>query len=451
MGVNQITCYEFHKLVSKDSGLEQADDLKVVTPQVFEWLEGVARGDPTPGTPAWIRPSRRRGSPAVELTSYVGVVRAPDGTQIEILPKIGKSTAAGAEDARPILLAMLSSLPAFKHLQTSNAELQARKMPLLDVFIHEFLIATQQIVKRGLRGGYSSRQDNIFSLRGKLQFSTHLRENLCRRDRFFAEFDEFSSDRAENRLLHSALRCALSWASLPSNQHLARELSFVFSDIPVSKVPAVDLQLVRLDRDMGYYTDALAWAKLLLQGLSPLTGFGLNEAPSLLFPMQDLYEAFVAKHLKRQLEQQFKMHKQPRSFSLVKHDTEDWFQLKPDLLVSESSKNCMVLDTKWKLLDSDKNNASEKYDLSQGDFYQMYAYGQNYLKGSGDLVLIYPKTDSFNHALKMFAFPNSEDLRLWVLPFCLRDRRLVLPTCGTLDGKFKSNTSPASTQTVVGT
>jgi 5-methylcytosine-specific restriction enzyme subunit McrC len=319
------------------------------------------------------------------------------------------------------------------------------------VFIGEFLLATQQIVKRGLRGGYSSRQDNIFSLRGKLQFSTHLRENLSRRDRFFTEFDEFSSDRAENRLLHSALRCALSWASLPTNQQLARELCFVFSDIPVSKVPAVDLQLVRLDRDMGYYTDALAWAKLILQGLSPLTGFGLNEAPSLLFPMQDLFEAFVAKHLKRQLEQHFMMHKQPRSFSLVRHDTEDWFQLKPDLLVRESSKNCMVLDTKWKLLDSDKNNASEKYNLSQGDFYQMYAYGQNYLKGSGDLVLIYPKTESFNQALKMFSFPNSEDLRLWVLPFCLRGRNLILPTCGNLDGKFKSYTSSVSTQSVVGT
>jgi hypothetical protein len=63
----------------------------------------------------------------------------------------------------------------------------------------------EHIVKRGLRGDYSLRQDNLFALRGKLQMATHLRQNLCRRDRFFAAFDEFSTNRPENRLLHAAL------------------------------------------------------------------------------------------------------------------------------------------------------------------------------------------------------------------------------------------------------
>jgi len=37
-----------------------------------------------------------------------------------------------------------------------------------------------------------------------------------------------------------------------------------------------------------------------------------------------------------------------------------------------------------------------------------------------------------NKALPVFEFPKSSGLRLWVLPFCLNDKRLLLPSCGSL-------------------
>jgi hypothetical protein len=59
--------------------------------------------------------------------------------------------------------------------------------------------------------------------------------------------------------------------------------------------------------------------------------------------------------------------------------------------------------------------------------------------GHGDIVLVYPKTEAFSQALPVFEFPKSNGLRLWVLPFCLNDRVLILPpsgACGTLDTLF---------------
>ncbi len=93
----------------------------------------------------------------------------------------------------------------------------------------------------------------------------------------------------------------------------------------------------------------------------------------------------------------------------------------------------MVLDTKWKLLDDKKATGSDKYGLDQGDFYQLHAYGQSYLDGRGDVVLIYPRTAVFDEPLPVFEFPKSKGLRLWVLPFCLVERKLILPPCGSLD------------------
>lgn len=152
--------------------------------------------------------------------------------------------------------------------------------------------------------------------------------------------------------------------------------------------------------------------------------------------MEAVFEAFVAKHLARQLGQGFALRTQTRSLSLVRHLEKDWFRLKPDLLVQESKVNRLVLDTKWKLIDGQQATGSEKYGLDQGDFYQLHAYGQNYLDGDGDVVLIYPKTDAFSKALPVFEFPKSSGLRLWVLPFRLKQKRLQLPSCGSLNVFF---------------
>lgn len=87
----------------------------------------------------------------------------------------------------------------------------------------------------------------------------------------------------------------------------------------------------------------------------------------------------------------------------------------------------MVLDTKWKLLDAGRKNGTEKYGLSQADFYQLQAYGLSYLNGVGDVVLVYPKTSTFQQPLPVFTLPKTPDLQLWVVPFCLDSKSLVYP------------------------
>ncbi|RMV41698.1 5-methylcytosine-specific restriction protein C, partial [Pseudomonas syringae pv. papulans] len=113
--------------------------------------------------------------------------------------------------------------------------------------------------------------------------------------------------------------------------------------------------------------------------------------------------------------------------------------LKPDLLIKDAKKDLLVLDTKWKLLDGLKANGTNKYGLAQGDFYQLQAYGQSYLNGSGDVVLIYPRTGAFDRPLPVFEFPKTGGLRLWVLPFCLKSRQLMVPGDAPFKTVFKDS------------
>jgi 5-methylcytosine-specific restriction enzyme subunit McrC len=427
-----ITIYEFDALTASRANGTNAENVHPVPAKVFEWLEERCLRAAEFAQSPWLRFTQRGGQRAVQVTSYVGVLRSPDGYQIEVLPKVGKVVGGGEVKARQLLIDMLRCLHGFRHIQTDRAKLAARRMPLLEIFIEEFLGAVEFVVKRGLRSDYRAEEGNLFALRGKLLVAPHLRQNLCRADRFFTVHDEYSADRPENRLLHAAVRCILSLSASSDNQKLARELEFVFVDIPASTQVRADFQCVRLDRGMGHYADALAWARLILDEDAPLSSAGGHGAPSLLFPMEVLFEAFVAKHLVRQLVPNLVLKSQARSQPLVRHRNQDWFRLKPDLLIRDVDRNLLVLDTKWKLLDGSKSNQSDKYGLAQSDFYQLQAYGQSYLDGEGDVVLIYPRTGLFDQSLEVFEFPKAEGLRLWVLPFCLKSRRLYFQGKGCL-------------------
>ena len=104
------------------------------------------------------------------------------------------------------------------------------------------------------------------------------------------------------------------------------------------------------------------------------------------------------------------------------------------------------MDTKWKLIDKKKDNGTDKYGLSQSDFYQMFAYGQKYLNGTGHMILIYPKSKTFDSPIT-HSFEFSDNLKLWILPFDISTdvedfNRLGL--LGVLEGVFEE--APVKTE-----
>lgn len=427
------TVYENSRLIPWDRNEDCPDGYTGIPVRAFNELQSRIQ-EHVDEEKRWLRHARGpRRTPAIQVLGHAGVLRTSDGTQIEVLPKIGQNL--DDEDCRFALVEMLKALLGFRWYESQNANLQQHRMPLMEIFIREFLMATRTVVRRGLRSHYISRQDNLMALRGRLLVSRNIRENLVRPDRFFTEHDEFSTNRPENRLLHAALKFVLSQSRSPTNQQLARELGFVFDEIPISTDVDSDFGKVRPDRGMHYYQRALQWAELILKGYSPLTHSGNQNAPSLMFPMADLFEAYVEKILRKNLAKGCHLTSQTKQRFLVSHKDQHWMQLKPDLMITTPEGKKTVLDTKWKMLDASKSSSRDKYGISQGDFYQLYAYGHYYSKEDGDLILIYPKTECFSEPLEEFVFiePSERPFKLWVLPFhlpTLEDRKGYLITSG---------------------
>ncbi|MEL7328089.1 MAG: McrC family protein [Pseudomonadota bacterium] len=401
---------------------------KPISKRAFEYLKDVSLSAGESDTNKCLGLTKRFGHELLQVKNYVGVLFTPTGEHIEVLPKTGRKSATQEQavlESREMLLMMLQHLGSFRYVSSNQASIATKQMPLLEVFISQFLQSVNTLVKRGLKSDYVTQEDNLHFQKGKLKVSQQIRHNIVNKHKFYVEYDEYLINRPANRLLKTALLKLGNYTRLAANQKLLRELQFAFADVPTSNSVKQDINALKLDRGMVDYHSPIAWAKLILDGFSPLSMKGDSSALSLLFPMEAVFESYVASVLKAQLPDDAELTTQASSKYLVTHNQRSQFQLKPDLLLTSPDNSKLILDTKWKLIDTEEHN----YGLSQSDLYQMFAYGHKYLNGKGDLFLIYPAHQSFNQPIE-YSLDFSDTLKLWVVPFesdLNGDSRLILP------------------------
>lgn len=401
----RLTVDEIH-----DASLDRAR----ISSSAFDWLCRLSAGFSAAGARLVELEDRRW----LRLDNFVGVIETPCGTRIEILPKHiddGQSTVV----ARTLLRRMISATLEVRGRETGWAYVERFDGSVSEWLIERFLSAAHDVVKRGVRFEYARVEGEEPFLRGQLNLQRQMRQPSGREHLFQIRQDLFLADRAENRLLMLGLDRVAQITRAPANWRVANELRHLLSDVPRSKDVAGDFGRWGRDSLMAHYRELRPWCEMILQRHLPLALAGAWRGISMLFPMEKLFERYVAAWLRGALHARAVLTPQAARHHLCTHDDSGMFQLRPDLLVSLDGTQ-WVLDTKWKLLQGD---SSAHYGLSQADLYQMFAYGQKYLGGRGDLFLIYPWTARVPWPLKPFKFGG--DLRLHVVPFDLEKPGIV--------------------------
>ena len=355
----------------------------------------------------------------LRLDNYVGVIETPCGTRIEILPKHvdDEDDPAAARDVFLRMLRRCLDLPARDMGPTA---LQTVDMPVSEWIIQQFLIELDLLVRRGVRFDYRAVEEEVRFLRGRLVVARQMRQSPARSDRLHVEHHVFDANRAENRLLRSAVDKAAGLARDPDNWRLGHELAHQLAEVPASRDVQADFRSWRSDRLMAHYQSIRAWCGLILGERNPLSMLGDWTGRSLLFPMEKVYERYVHACLKAHLPLGARVLPQQGRHYLCMHGQNRMFQLQPDFVVEHEGQR-WVVDAKWKLLDAADREG--KYGLRQSDFYQLYAYGQRYLGGSGRMALIYPRTKAFEGSLDLFSFDDQDQLQLEVIPLDLKSGR----------------------------
>ena len=366
-------------LIVKEFQEIKKEDLEEINFNLFEnFIEENSGDDVEERLSDFLRISSHKGVKVIKPQNYVGVINIDNKVQIEILPKIDISD---ENKLRNLFLKMLSCLKEFKGKSFKNAQLNDSKLPIYEVFIQMYLNEVQELLKKGLKSDYLTIEGNLTFFKGKFLINQHLKHNIIRKDRFYMAYDEFHINRPENRLIKTALLKLNKISSNGKNQLLAKRLLAEFEMVNQSTNIDKDFSLVKKDRNAQAYQSLMTWSQVFLKNKSFSTFKGTENVNALLFPMEKIFEAYVAKQLKIKFPE---WNVETQKDDKYLFDNPKTFGLNPDIYMSKGG-SAIVLDTKWKKLIRNSNN----YGISQSDMYQMYAYAYKY--DVENIVLIYPK------------------------------------------------------------
>lgn len=354
----------------------------------------------------------QKGREYIRVHNYVGLLTLPDGTRLEILPKIEQQS-----NSRPLLLAMLRHLrhSPFRTLRTAHSH--AVYIPLWEVFISAFLDSVEALAQQGIQRAYVTEERNERFWKGKFQATRQQRENAWHAERLAVSYDTLSADVPPNRILKTALLYVNPRTTVQANKRRTQQLLSVLNEVPASDSVRLDVMAVqRSSRLFRRYTAALCWAEMLLLGQGPGVKKGDKESIALLFPMERVFEDYVAHGIRTYWPGADEIHVQESSIHLVdEHAGGPRFKLRPDVVIRHGDQT-VVMDTKWKQVQgpsSDTASGATNYGIEQADLYQVYAYGKKY--AASDLFLIYPVNPTFRQPLAVFGYDSTT--RLHVVPF----------------------------------
>lgn len=400
-------------------------DLGVVSKATFDWLLNL---------PSWGNRAplfQQNGKQFLRLNGYVGILQSPTGEVIEILPKTQEDIPSDSDliNLRQLMQRMVMRALSLKPKESGKAFLSSTHTPIHEWIFAQFLDELLSLYSKGLRHDYIRVEEESRFIRGQIDLNKQLRKSPDKSTWFNIRHDIYSPERLENRLLKTAVEFILKVTKTAENWRTANELSHYLIDIPNLLKPEKSLCQWQHDRSMLQYEAIFPWCEIIIQNFNPSFQHGQHKGISLLFSMDKLFETYVASCLKIHIQKPDQLKTQASTQYFVEHqpvnssNIEDWFQLKPDmLLISPDRQN--ILDTKWKLLNFDLNTSKDKYDLNQSDFYQLFAYGHKYMNGQGHMMMIYPSHHHFLEPLSVFSFTN--DLHLWVVPFDLYTEKLIV-------------------------
>lgn len=352
---------------------------------------------------------KRNVGDVVTIKNYVGLVQMKNGYQVQVLPKISfdGDEDAGNKETKRVFLKMLKSMKDFPSKVFNDASLKVDRMNLYEIFINMYLQEVRQLVKRGIKSAYVQQEDNLKYYKGKLLTSQHIRSNVAHKERFYVAYDEFHPNRPENRLVKATLIKLQKLTSSAENSKEIRQLLTAFEMIDPSTNYIKDFSKVTIDRNTKDYEMLMQWSKVFLLNKSFTTFSGKNTSRALLFPMESVYESYVAQQMKKVFSPAgWEVSIQDKGYYLFTEPRKQ-FALRPDIVCQRGDRT-VIMDTKWKSL---INNERANYGISQSDMYQMYAYSKKY--GTSEIWLLYPLNDEMReHSEIKFESGDGTTVRL---------------------------------------
>ncbi|MET3808620.1 5-methylcytosine-specific restriction enzyme subunit McrC [Nakamurella sp. UYEF19] len=237
--------------------------------------------EPTPGA---------TGSYILTGRSMVGVVRVGDFT-VELRPKVGIA---------PVLFLLSYALDP-RAWREPTAEI-ARDVTLAEAIVPMFARTVQEALRPGLLHGYRGHDDSLTTVRGRIRMADQMRNRTGLPLPVEVNYDEFTPDILENRLLRTAVDVLgrLRLRHQGSRRSLGR-LRQQLNGVSSLMVDGRGIDEPAWNRLNERYRPAFSLGRLIVLGASLDARAGTEDASAFLIDMNRVFEDFIRVALREHL------------------------------------------------------------------------------------------------------------------------------------------------------
>jgi 5-methylcytosine-specific restriction enzyme subunit McrC len=330
----------------------------------------------------------------VKAQNQVGILKAGEHT-VQILPKIHDDEALDLG----FLVHLLSYTRKLGLRGTGPAGHGELAGSLLEFWVRRFAEELNGLLRTRYLQTYVEVEESVGFLRGKLLVERDLEGGGSIYARYPCRYEIFTPDHRINQVLKFCNRLLMRQTRVSRTRAVLGDNDALLADVESRAITSADLRGVHLNRLNRHYEPILEMCRLLLEGSTLELRAGHVTQLAFVFDMNDLFEEFIAEFLKRNkhriwLGNERRLAEVESQQSLGRIFGR--FNMRVDLVLTDSSKCRFLLDTKYKILDSSAKN----WGLAVEDFYQMYAYGKASKQQYKDIVLLYPGTGELPHSFE---------------------------------------------------
>lgn len=329
----------------------------------------------------------------IRANNFVGFIQNEDEV-IEIYPKVFRQHFPNpTENEKGLMLRHIFYW--FSYCRKWNFPFNQAS---LDTFeIDEFpeliinLIANQflEAVSKQPLTMYQEIQEPLVSPRGSINFKRYINNSLSHGNFQAVEcdYEPFIFDNKVNRVIKLCSRLLMKQTKFSENLRKLQEVVFILDEVEDCHFTTFDIDNISLNAFFADYTGILDSCKIILnQQLYSSNIYDLSQW-CLLFPMEYIFEDFLAGFLENKFSKDWKVEYQKSDEYLS--NSPKVFNLQHDIFLTSKhgTRRKIIIDTKYKLR-QDNFKADPKKGIVQSDLYQMVSYA--FKRGCTDIILVYP-------------------------------------------------------------
>jgi 5-methylcytosine-specific restriction enzyme subunit McrC len=339
------------------------------------------------------QPFLKFDSNQIRANNFVGFIQ--NGHEIiEIYPKVFRQHFSNPSESKKVLM-LRHIFYWFNYCRKWNFPFNKASLDTIDIEVFPELIinliANQflETVSKQPLTMYQQLEEALTSPRGAINFKRYIGSSLSHGNfqNIECDFEPFLFDNKVNRIIKYCSRLLMNQTKFSENLKMLQEVVFILDEVEDLHCTIHDIDKISLNSFFEDYSVLLDSCNLILsQQLYSSFTYDFSQW-CLLFPMEYIFEDFLAGFLELNFSKDWKVEYQKSEMNLS--NIPPAFKMQHDIFLTAKDETYrkIIIDTKYKLRDINFK-AEVKKGIAQTDLYQMVSYA--FKRGCTDIMLVYP-------------------------------------------------------------